>query len=532
MKHIRYNILSMLLCTSIISFISCNSEVNEDNIDSQNNLLRITTSINTRSVIESNVFTNEDQIGVFALRENDEQYANESINMQAIYLGNNNWNLASPLPLTNETAYVYAYYPYESNNESTTISININYGAKKEMIPGQVDYLYGQYAEVNASSPEAQLTFKHALARVTFAITRSADDAGSGIVSKVSLKNATGKTVISTTGAMDIKTGTITPSKDQYASIQLYDKHQLTTDVAQNIDILVIPTEISENDAVLELTIDGSLYVVNLPSANWETGKQYTYPITIDRKTAHIIAPTTAKIGDYYYSDGTFSTEYNSRKDCIGIVFALSKEKDGDIDVTLESSEHGRIVALDDASNPSYYYAWSKNDIDVEQIPEFYSIMGKENLFSAGYLPRNGIVEGEFSDTPHIPYGMYSWPTEKNEYFALTDYAGRAYSSYLKDEKFPAGHACFNSEAGNQQPGFWYLPSIGELVRLGMASSANLLDPNRKSKFNTLSDSPYWSSSECDKPTSYAWCYTGVINKIEGYVNKEESYYVRPISSF
>lgn len=520
MKNIKFNILSLLLGTSIMTFTSCTSEVSDEVFDSQSNLLQIKTDIKTRSVITGSEFSANEQIGIYALKENDSEYASRSSNLSAAYKGDGYWEQDFSLPLTNETAYIYAYYPYDQYNESTTVNINITPYARKEIIPGQVDYLYGQYAKVNASNPVAQLSFKHALARITLAIKRSANDAGSGALSQVCLRNVPGNNAISTSGTMDITTGRITPEKNENAAIILTDNYNLTTTV-QNVDILVMPIEIADNEVEVALTIDGSLYITKLPNANWEAGKQYTYPITINRKTAPNADPL-AKIGDYYYNDGTYSTSYNPSKDCIGIVFALSNEKDGDIDVTLQESEHGRIVALNDLEGE---FTWIDADYtDVEGIPNCTTADG---YYSSGFLPVDG-YENYLPDTDkeHIQsWNLNNWPTRNGKDYGFTDYAGKQHASFLMNDIYPAAMRCDPSREG-----FWYLPSIGEMARLGMVYSAQMINSSKQDPFRNFHESAnYWTSSEYNEKT--AWRYTP-SNAYVGQYNKQSKLRVRPIASF
>ena len=53
-----------------------------------------------------------------------------------------------------------------------------------------------------------------------------------------------------------------------------------------------------------------------------------------------------ANLGDFYYSDGTWSSNLNSHKEVIGIVFGISKEKGGEVLPGLTKGQHGRVVAL------------------------------------------------------------------------------------------------------------------------------------------------------------------------------------------
>ncbi|QIU92888.1 fimbrillin family protein [Bacteroides faecium] len=511
----KANIKSLLLCLSIITYCSCSENYEEEN-SNKSSILEITTGIQTRSVIESTSFSGGEQIGVYASDTEGEDYAEGSWNMKAVY--NNKWYFDNPLILSEQKATIYAYYPYNEKatiGKSTFVNITPNV---YEAIGGQADYLYGQ-GEADATYPTAKITFKHALARITFAIKRDKNDAGNGVLNKITLRNALGKKTISTTGTMDITTGTITPNVKENASVILSTNYTLNNSTEQKVDILVIPTEITEGDVELVLTIDEGLYVIKMPATKWEKGQQYTYPIIINRTDAHMGEITKAQIGDYYYKDGTWSTEYNSQKVCIGIIFALSDEKDGDINISLKASEHGRIVALNDIEGD---YLWIDRDyIDVEGIPNYSSVDG---YIKNGYLPHDG-NDNYQTEKEHIqPWNLNSWPEINGKYYAFTDYTGRQHNSYLKQTDYPAALNCDSS-----RDGFWYLPSIGEMARLGMAYSAGLISSVKQDNFSNFHEVDYWTSSEYNE--EMAWRYNP-SNAYVGQYNKKSRLRVRPVSSF
>ena len=89
-----------------------------------------------------------------------------------------------------------------------------------------------------------------------------------------------------------------------------------------------------------------------------EKGKYYASAAL----TCTPVAP--AKVGDYYYSDGTYSTEMNEEKTCIGIVYALN-DKNGNLDKTLTTSPYGRIVALTNARNK---VRWASKSEDIKSV--------------------------------------------------------------------------------------------------------------------------------------------------------------------
>lgn len=525
------NICLLLLCAGAMVISSCtdNGEIEQT---SGSNLLQISTEITTRSVLESSSFSTGDEIGVFVSNSIGKEYADGTSNIKATF--NKQWQMDKPVSLTESPATVYAYYPYCNNSiEENYPYISgdfLYFDLRQNGDKGQIDYLFGQAEGVaDINSPNANIHFRHVLSRLTFIIKRATSDQGQGLLSSVALRSPSNNLFYM--GYIYLKDGVAKDSGYNYhrGAIKINTNLTLNSETEQKVDMLVIPRTLSNaGELTLELTIDGKPYIVNMPATTWEAGQQYTYPITISRTDAHIIA-TPAKVGDYYYSDGSWSTGYDANRTCIGTVFALSEEKDGDINVSLSESMHGRIAALQDLTAT---YRWADNtSTDVEGIPNFYLADGKQD---GGYLPINGI-EGESVTTPQLPYGAYIWHVEKSNQYALTDYAGRSHSSFIEKEYYPAGYACFSimSEGlNNNEQGFWYLPAIGELARLATACNANLLDPTGDSPFKILGDDYYWSSTEGEKSEAYAWCYYGKYKGILQYQVKDATYKVRPIASF
>ena len=490
MKTMKSKVFTILfVLAAIIPFSAC---TNEEGIVDNSTDLRIRTSIESRAVITSTSFSKGDNIGI-SLPEQTKKS-----NILATYNGND-WELSKRIPLSVKEEPVYAYYPY--NGDYTDLKVPV-------WIDGTTDYLYGKsQGNVNMSNSEAHLVFKHALARITFSIKLSNENSSSKTLSEIILKNVGEITAISNWGMMDITTGEFIEKTVGNVHYKLEDK-SISSNNLLNIDMLVIPTIIETGNQVEAVFfINGKQYVIPMPAATWEAGQQYTYPITInisDEKSEENTSSTLAKVGDYYYSDGTWSSEYDDSKTCIGIVFALSKEQDGDIDVSLEESMHGRIVALQDLDKK---YAWANEEGDVEGL-SFYSYpAGTNNRVVLTWLPIDGKSTYAPGATYTIPYNYNTWPTEKSKDFALTEYSGKNNTLYINDFEFPAGNACYNKTMGEISNGFWYLPSCGEMGRLAMAWAIGKVQKSKQTIFTDLINiegESYWTSTERSKSIAFS----------------------------
>lgn len=543
MKNIKTIIASYsLLVAGIVSFSSCSSE--EDEVMQGDNLLKIKTSIaDTRAVVTGTEFQEGDEIGVFLGETNN-------ANIKASYSGSK-WTIYSDILLSNSNNYVYACYPYESTATVQTVQaetkttirpvrVLCNIDITPKSVTGQPDYMYGcSEAVVNATNTTANIQFKHALSRITLSITKGANDVGNGKISKVCLRNrsiTSSSTAIAVKGVMNLNGGSITRTLDADAAIELSVDKTVSTKEATTIDILAIPTTVNEN-AEIVLTIDGAPYTIVLSQQDWEAGEQYTYPIIINRQSPPQIS--SAKIGDYYYSDGTWSSYYNESKICVGIVFALSEEKGGDINVGLSESSHGRVVALNDLGS----YAWGPVG-DITEIPNY--VKTDVNHYRYCALPldgKNTYYSNWYDSLIRLFYSFVEWPTNKDTNCCLTDYAGSAHSALLRDDSFPAASMCYKKALMDAHNGYkigaWYLPSIGEFARLAMAYGIGEVCHQKQNLFANLYTGDYWTSSESDLNSAWIYdIYSGYVAPCDcissGGVKytKQKERYVRPILAF
>lgn len=303
MKNIHLMIRTSLFVIGMASLISCNDE--EDAIiRDEGNLLKINTSIaDTRDVVTGTTFRYGDQIGVY-VRTSDgkEEYTAKSSNIKATFSDSGyRWNLESDVTLRNDAATVYAYYPYNTN--VTYVGDSIDIDITQNVTNGQPDYMYGSCSNVNQSNTVANIKFYHALARITLAVTKGTTDVGDGKISEVYIDRyqktlTTNENIylklscIPVQGRMNLKDGGIKVTQLNPFQQVLATNCTINEKKTTNIDILVIPTKSFATNLYTDITlmIDGSPYKIELGNIDWEAGKQYTYPITINRST--LITPT------------------------------------------------------------------------------------------------------------------------------------------------------------------------------------------------------------------------------------------------
>lgn len=440
-----------------------------------------------------------------------------NLRVERSYVDNNlYWKLPYDFLLRKSSYKVYAC-AYNKENPSGSLD-RIPVSAR-----GYEDCVYGS-DQVTPENPKANIELKSALATLHFMI--STDNAES-ISVYFNLRNngnlPTGTERLSISGTLDLTTGKITP-----IPIAGHDGITFKTDIKPEASIeatvKIIPTTFKDGELELVAYIGNQPIIIPLSASTWEGGKDYEIPVTVSVPKDN----SKAKVGDYYYSDGTWSTTYNADKECIGIVFALSEKAYGDIDVSLKESEHGRIVALEDIGNSR----WGTYDqmYDALIFDRLY-----QNAPDYGYLPMDGKSEYIYASNEklRIPYSYENWPTPSadiNPKWALFDYKGSDWTHYFGYGDTAAA-MCYNYKKGNVQ---WYLPSVGEMARFAMAYAYGIISSSKQKVFQDPLNKSYWTSCAYFKysdTSSSAWLYQFGVHCLVPHMITEINV-VRPIASF
>lgn len=255
--------------------------------------------------------------------------------------------------------------------------------------------------------------------------------------------------------------------------VYLPEGHGRTLTYSSNVTDKGTYLEVKGNSFTLSYTVTGQNWVKGFPIVEGLgkeectlSGNNYTFTYSSLRSDVRLAYEDYIKLGDYYYSDGALSSDYNTDKTCIGIVFKIGA---GEGDVVSNYGNkltviHGYVVALQDAHTDTG--VWGTRGTDIPQLPNESSFTGKYN----GYTNTN-IVRG---------LGDYS------QYWAFQQVAA-----------YPT--APTNSSG-------WYLPSIGQLQDIyNLSDRATLFTSAGGADFKTSDEGRYWSSTE-EKDTD-AWYY-------------------------
>lgn len=205
---------------------------------------------------------------------------------------------------------------------------------------------------------------------------------------------------------------------------------------------------------------------------------------------------STAKIGDYYYADGTVSSELLPDKKPIGIVFSREcSEKDRTM-----GCNHGQIVSLTDISSSKMQ--WDQEPKDYKLYPNYVWDNRMEALKDIDGL--------EYTNCEGFSTLQINWESMK----------------YMEDEVKGASE--------------WYVPTAGQwtkiLENLGKVKVDRMLkfDAETASKnLKKVGINPqvwYWTITEFD--TENAWSIRVASGEFGSRTNKQSKAYVRPVASF
>ena len=124
--------------------------------------------------------------------------------------------------------------------------------------------------------------------------------------------------------------------------------------------------------------------------------------------------------GDYFYSDGTWSSELDMSKTVLGIVFVPSPERFGEAEKQAGYT-NGLVIALKNAAES---ISWSKNNIDIPEIENTYRDAFYNDL--SGLHNTNTVwARDDYSETEYRAFAaVASWNSEDSPYKAPENTSG------------------------------------------------------------------------------------------------------------
>lgn len=277
------------------------------------------------------------------------------------------------------------------------------------------------------------------------------------------------------------------------------------------------PTIVSINETTGEMTSLKEGTVTITATTSHENAVPSGQPQQSARCVVTVKKPTAPiAIGDYYYDDGTWSTEIDNSKNVIGIVFSKVGATTTDTQLSADHSNcyNGLVVSLEEAttawqSSTSSVSSWASSNLSYSDLTNYDRTNGYSNTIALkAYNEQNSAnkvlaVDGTApsADAPGVSSGWYL-PSYKELSLLAESYAT------IKDK----------------------LASVGTALD---ATTPNYTTPNYNITGDTLDTYRYWASTESSTSSSWGCCVQFSNCSMMSNQSKNKDYYrVRYILAF
>ncbi len=336
-----------------------------------------------------------------------------------------------------------AFYPYTEGTSNSFTQFEIPYSQVALSTLRKADWMTAIVTTPKTNDKAVNLAFKHELVKVTMKIVKYNDQYSSISSSLMFVSNQF--TVPTTPMQIESKSVTIEKASDWITG---YIMTEPITKL-RSFTAILPPGKFNAGETVFKLMVmygdsgDDELFV-KVPVGNvltttgLEAGKAYTFELTMgkdkatignvtvaDWNTGEIINEGTEQIvpliGDYYYTDGNYSTVLDPTKEVIGLIYWIDPI----------NPKHVKIVSLDESK-----VAWSTSNFDVGKgayvaIRDAYP--GDENSIARQNGAANRTILDNFITANSGTYSIDNFPAFK---------------------------------AANEMGSDWYLPALSELQYL------------------------------------------------------------------
>lgn len=254
---------------SVMSIMtSCSNEAVESATDGVMLEAEVSGIANTRAAIEGTTLPAGSEYGLYVFQDYNAVSGNIKMNANSTSTGY--------LLTNNSEVKVCAYYPYDEKNILEYIYMDV--------YPGTTDYLRTTgSAYYTKSNPKASITLHHALARVKFNVTVAAEVTNSYNV------------ILNTIGNV-YETAEMSLLSDEVWGMTIAGDYKLPNPINGTVkagetlstEILLVPQNISNMLPKVSVLVDKeskeiSTELINATASGmWESGKVYTYNITIN----------------------------------------------------------------------------------------------------------------------------------------------------------------------------------------------------------------------------------------------------------
>ncbi|MEG2855900.1 fimbrillin family protein [Bacteroides sp.] len=441
-----------LITLTIAVLVSCSRE--SDTIEmNDNNHIEFSSSIqtSTRNIAnDSQKFSDNEKISVIGYRGDltgsTTDFSNPFMDKLEFTYSDEKFTSTSDNAYwqRGKTHNFYAYYPSDlSINPLTTaaptavLNVNSNTGINIDVMHAKAETgVY--YAKIKT----ATLAFTHRLSKIQFKIVKEAN-APMAKLSKIEFTMSKSK------GEFNLATGVITNSGEHVTLAtstelsQIINPNPVQTvngewivlpgDTINNIRVNINNVSIAVKELSGTVTKQGEIttIIITVKAAGIEITSSIE-PWSTDNKEGTIgRLPAPAKIGDYYYTDQTYSTEYDHSKTLLGIVFRVKAE-----------GSMGMIVSLD---QKTLEYATTDEETESNDIKR-----GKNNHNKILTYINNSKETRSWANFP-----AFKWCNDKN----IAGVTGWYFPSLCEQQALYAGYSGLRwVPAGT-------VPSPGEVVQ-------------------------------------------------------------------
>lgn len=445
-----------------------------------------------------------------------------------------------------------AYYPYAGRLGADGV---ITASVADQSNQSEFDFLWAQ-AVGSYAAPNVRFTFAHRMSRLALTFTNGNDvDLSAmsysidGLVLDGSFDTATGEAkALDGAASTTLPIAAMTESAKETASSSL----------------IVFPQTAST--IVINATVDGQPYRCNLAVGELKPGYSYNVSISV-KKTGMTVSgctitdwtdggefngnatmPVPARKGDFFYSDGTYSTELNPSKTCIGIVFWTPADVNPDPNALTPASltddkimaadfpncTHGLVVAL---KNAGQNVAWTEDETDSYVYRDFqntdnFTAVNKENYrpvsSNSGNLDEINYILG-YQNT-QILKAYNEWNEEPSKEVKLVE----SLENFAVETPAPKNTTD------------WFIPSpkelslltnkdVDDIYRMTGTETMTIIDNKIMlaggSRFSSYSY--MWSSTEYNHVSRYCEAY--MLSIFYGYISYDYKFYpssLRPVLAF
>lgn len=210
----------------------------------------------------------------------DQRY--ESYWNKRISYNGSSWQLPYEMEIpSSSTLTMYAYAPYTGELLYENYN-NIRVWVATYKYNG-IDYLYGSSSSINDKNTTANITMKHALAKVVFQVQKGESNTKEDVVTELILNEKEGAKILPTSGYLNIVTGKINPNSYSYSEpLRWSTQVNIDKEKPKNLEVLTLPTT-GPGDLSLSLRMsDEHTYRAYIPTDGWKAGTQYTYPVIVN----------------------------------------------------------------------------------------------------------------------------------------------------------------------------------------------------------------------------------------------------------